>query len=213
MHYGLVSPWVYFSTWSWGLYFHFGFSWHRSVSLDQASFGCFFMLVLTLWAVMASSFGAFGCVLGVLSTLITFSQLVIKIVDDVGKVFCEIQHFSRDVRAFFSVVRSLDIALREQDIRDIVESERAIFFTRSTSELSWRPDKLDGQAWKIWTEGGFNGLQEAKVGYFLAPRDHESTLNSALKAMVMYVRVKHDLWSIAKNSRGSLTYANCGTAR
>ena len=78
---------------------------------------------------MADPFSAIGCVLGMLSSLITISQPVIKILDDVKYASGDIQCLSRDIRAFFSVGRFLDIALREQDVQYVIKIGMDRFFS------------------------------------------------------------------------------------
>ena len=156
---------------------------------------------------MADPFSAIGCVLGVLSSLIAISQPVIKIVDNVRKASHDVRCLSRDIRAFFSVVRSLDISLREQDVRDIVESDEGILFQIRNLEESLRncrdvltdlmikheelEQKGDSMGfrklrWAIFTKGEIRSLQ-------LPLETMKSTLNSALNAVTMYVEVEHDI--------------------
>ena len=87
---------------------------------------------------MADPISAIGCVLGILSSLITLSQPVIKLVDDVKNASSEIQHLSKDIHALFSVVRFLDHAVREREVRDIVESEDAISYQIRSLEYPLR---------------------------------------------------------------------------
>lgn len=155
---------------------------------------------------MADPFSAIGCVLGILTSLITISQPVIKIVDNIRKAPREIQCISRDIRAFFSIVRSLGITLREQDIRDIVESDRAISDQICNLEEPLRNcrDVLTDLMVKhegFEQKGALRGFRKLRWAIFtkdevrsiqssLEPM--KSTLNSALNAVTMYVEVRDD---------------------
>ena len=75
---------------------------------------------------MADPFSTVGCVLGILSSLSAISQDVKNIVDNVKRASHAIRCISRGIHAFFSLVHSLDITLREQDVRDIVERDESI---------------------------------------------------------------------------------------
>jgi hypothetical protein len=75
---------------------------------------------------MPDPFSAIAGVLGILPSVIGLSKAVTEIVDDGREASNEIRCLSKDIHAFFSIVRSLDIALREQDVKDIVESDAAI---------------------------------------------------------------------------------------
>jgi len=81
---------------------------------------------ITRRAEMTDPFSAITGVLGILSSVITLSNTVTRFVDDFKEASNEIRCLSRDIHQFFSVVRSLDIALREQIVKDIVESDEAI---------------------------------------------------------------------------------------
>ena len=156
---------------------------------------------------MADPFSSIGCVLGILSSLGAISQAVIKIVDDVRKASHELRCLSRDIHAFFSLARSLDIALREQDVRNIVESDEAILYQIQSLEESLRncrdvltklmvkheefEKKGDSMGfrklrWAIFTRGEVRSLQ-------LPLEIMKSTLNGALNAVTMCVEVVHDM--------------------
>ena len=77
---------------------------------------------------MADPFSTVGCVLGILSSLGAISKAVKSKVDNVKGTSHEIRCLSRDIHAFFPLVRSLDIALRDRDVRDVVERDGAILF-------------------------------------------------------------------------------------
>jgi hypothetical protein len=62
---------------------------------------------------MADPFSVITGVLGILSSVIATSKAVIEIGSDVGEASKEIRCLSKDCHAFFSIARSLDIALRE----------------------------------------------------------------------------------------------------
>ncbi len=75
---------------------------------------------------MTDPFSAVTGVRGILSSVITLSNTVTRIVDDFKEASTEIRCLSRDIHHFFSTVRSLDIALREQIVKENVESDEAI---------------------------------------------------------------------------------------
>lgn len=155
---------------------------------------------------MADPFSPIGCFLGILSSLQAISQAVIQIVDDVRNASLDIRCLSRDIHAFFSLIRSLDIALREQDVRSIVESNEAILYQIHGLEESLRNcrdvltklmvkheefrKKNDCMGfrklrWAIFTKGEVRSLQSPL-------ETMKSTLNSALNAVNMCVEVVHD---------------------
>ena len=73
-----------------------------------------------------------------------------RIVDDFKEASNEIQCLSRDIHQFFSIVRPLDIALREQIVKDVVESDEGNSrylqqSGRSASQLSHHFDRVNGQ--------------------------------------------------------------------
>ena len=77
---------------------------------------------------MTDPFSSIACFLGTLSSLQAISQAVLEIVDDIRNASHEVRCLSRDIHAFFTLIRSLDIALREQDVKDIVENDEAILY-------------------------------------------------------------------------------------
>ena len=100
---------------------------------------------------MADPFSTVGCVLSILSSLSAISQDVKNIVDNVKRASHEIRCLSRDIHAFFSPVHSLDITLREQDVKDIVERDGAILsqirgLKESLGNCRDVLTKFDGQA-------------------------------------------------------------------
>ncbi|KAK0515444.1 hypothetical protein JMJ35_001478 [Cladonia borealis] len=153
---------------------------------------------------MADPFSSIGSFLGILSSLLTISQAVIEIVDDVRNASHEIRCLSRDIHAFFSLIRSLDISLREQDVRDIVASDEAILYQIHSLEESLRncrdvltklmvkheEFKKKGDCmgfrklrWAIFTKGEVRSLQ-------LPLEIMKSTLNGALNAVTMFVSIR-----------------------
>ena len=96
---------------------------------------------------------------------------------------------------FFSLIHSLDITLREQDVRDIVERDGAILsqirgLKESLGNCRDVLTELMVKHEKLQTEGGFTVLQEAKVGHLhkgrgsqftIVPRDHEVNSKCCLK--------------------------------
>ena len=156
---------------------------------------------------MAEPLSSIGSFLGILSSLLTISQAVIEIVDDVRNASHEIRCLSRDINAFFSLIRSLDISLREQDVRDIVESDEAILYQIHILEESlrncrdvltklmvkheefkkkWGCMGFRNLRWAIFTKGEVRSLQ-------LPLEIMKSTLNAALNAVTMCVEVMHDM--------------------
>ena len=155
---------------------------------------------------MADPFTSIGCVLGIVSSLGAISQAVIKLVGDVRKTSHELRCLSRDIHAFFSLARSLDIALREQDVRDIVESDGAILYQIQSLKESLRNcrdllTKLMGKYEEFNKKGDIMGFKKLRWAIFTKGEVHslqlpletmKSTLNSVLNAVTMCVEVVHD---------------------
>lgn len=155
---------------------------------------------------MADPFSPIGCFLGILSSLQTISQVVIAIVDDVRNASHETRCLCRDIHAFFSLIRSLDIALHEQDVRNIVESNEAILYQIQSLEESLRNcrdvlTKLMVKHEEFKKKGDSMGFRKLRWAIFtkrevrnlqLPLETMKSTLNSALNAVNMYVEVVHD---------------------
>ena len=156
---------------------------------------------------MADPFSTMGCVLGILSSLSAISQAVKCMVDNVKNASHEIRCLSQDIHAFFSLVHSLDIALREQDVRDIVERDGASLSQIRDLKESLRnchdvltklmvkheefEQKGDSMCfrklrWAMFTKDEFRSLQ-------LPLETMKSTLNAALNAVTMCVDVVHDM--------------------
>ena len=156
---------------------------------------------------MADPFSTVGCVLGILSSLSAISQDVKKIVDNIKRASHEIRCLSRDIHAFFSLVHSLDITLREQDVRDIVEKDGAILSQiRGLQEslgncrdvltkllVKHEKIQLKGDApcfrklrWAIFTKDEVRNLQ-------LSLETMKSTLNAALNTVTMWVDLVRDI--------------------
>ena len=156
--------------------------------------------------VIADPFTSIGCVLGILSSLLDISQAVLEIVDDVRIATHEIRCLSRDIHAFFSLIPSLDIALREQDFRDIVESDEAILYQIHSLKESLQNcrdilTKLMVKHEKFEKIGNSMGFKKLRLAIFikgevrslqLPLETMKSTLNSALNAVNMCVEVVHD---------------------
>jgi Fungal N-terminal domain of STAND proteins len=156
---------------------------------------------------MADPFSVITGVLGILSSVIATSKAVIEIVSDVGEASKEIRCLSKDCHAFFSIVRSLDIALREQDVQDIVESDAAILdmisnladplrncravLTDLMVKMRKHTKSSEGKGsginfgslkWAVLAKGEIKDIQ-------LHLETTKSTLNSALDAVQLYVQV------------------------
>ena len=156
---------------------------------------------------MADPFTSIGCFLGILSSLLEISQAVFEIVDDVRNATHEIRCLSRDLHAFFSLIRSLDIALREQDVRDIVESDEAILYQVHSLRESLRNcrdilTKLMVKHEKFEKNGDSMGFKKLRWAVFikgevrrlqLPLETMKSTLNSALNAVTMCVDAVYDM--------------------
>ena len=156
---------------------------------------------------IADPFSAVDCVLGILSSLGAISQAVKNIVDNVKRASRESRCLSRDIHAFSSLVHTLDIALRKQDVRDIVERDGAILSQiRDLKEslrncrdvltkLMVKHEKLIQKGdsmcfrklgWAIFTKDKVRGLR-------LPLETMKSTLNAALNAVTMCVDVVRDM--------------------
>ena len=161
---------------------------------------------------MADLFSTVGCVLGILSSLGAISQAVKNIIDNTTRASHEIQCLSRDMHAFFSLVHSLDISLREQDVEDIVERDRAILSQIHDLKDSLRKcrdvlTKLMVKHEKFQRKGDSKCLRKLRWAIFTKDDVHslqlpletmKSTLNAALKTVTMCVEVVRDMRSLAK---------------
>ena len=153
---------------------------------------------------MANPFSTVACVLGILSSLGAISQAVKSIVDCVKSASHEIRCLSRDIHAFFSLARSLDIALRERDVRDIVERDGALLSQIHDlkeslrncrdvlTKLMVKHEKFQQKGhstcfrklrWAIFTKDEVRSLQ-------LSLETMKSTLNAALNPVTMCVEVR-----------------------
>ena len=63
---------------------------------------------------------------GIATAAIVTSKKLYELVDDVKEGPEEIGHIARDAHAFYSIVFSLQLALKEEDIRSIVRDDAAI---------------------------------------------------------------------------------------
>jgi hypothetical protein len=154
---------------------------------------------------MADPFSVIAGVLGILSSVIATSKAVTEIVNDVGEASNEIRCLSNDCHAFFSIVRSLDIVLREQDVQDIVRSDAAILDMISNlvdplrncrAVLTDLMVKMRKQAKLPEAKGSCMGFESLKWALFTKGEVRsiqsrlettKSTLNSALDAVKLYV--------------------------
>ena len=156
---------------------------------------------------MADPFSTVGCVLGILSSLAAISQAVKDIVDNFKGASHEIRCLSRDIHAFFSLVHSLGIALREQDVRDVVESDGAILSQIHDLKESLRNcrdvlTKLMVKHEKFQQKGDSTCFRKLRWAIFtkdevrtlqLSLETMKSTLNAALNTVTMCVEVVRDM--------------------
>ena len=75
---------------------------------------------------MAETISTIGCVLGILASIVTLSQTATEFVDDARSASSEIRCLSHDVHAFFAVVCPVNIALREEGVKDVVDGDAAM---------------------------------------------------------------------------------------
>lgn len=150
---------------------------------------------------MTDSFSVVTGVLGILSSVIATSKSVTETLNDISEASNEIRCLLEDCHAFYSVVRSLDIALREQNVQDTVGSDPAILdmisnladplrncravLTDLMVKMRKQPRLPDGKGssmslgnlkWALSTKGEARNIQ-------LRLETTKSTLNNALDAV------------------------------
>ena len=148
---------------------------------------------------MADPLSAIAGVIGILSSLVTLATPILNIVHNIKRAPGEIQNLSRDISAFFSVVHTLDVALRERDIRDSVENDDTMARQLKTLEESLRSCRdiiLDVMSKHEGYKGKKDSIGPRKLKWAFFGKDEvqnlqlplermKLTLNNAMGAMTM----------------------------